>query len=363
MPIHHKSQAVGFLHPSLPFTLSGLNRFLSSANRKYNTGGLIEYLCNQLKDSPKLLSVKQRFSLMNCTSVFNSHSHGYSEVPPIQVWPPHAKLLFTFSLASEDYDLQEVQPDVILHPTLDVCAWGYGNVQFVTVGLDGSYVQKFGLTNLYSEGTDYLFNVIGAALKNIVREGHVFSLEDQLVTAEPSVADIAVSPLMLFNKVPYSRWVFNSYVWKKAPNLLHPSSITPSTVTYYFRYLSGSFRNVRTTDGSYGSIYGFPSAKSGILKVLCAALRNFLQRLRSGDFHLQTDEDYLIPLLLLSAVADPGNSVTTISIEKTDVDSSIDLFDEHALILGNLLSDVDQFAFRLLEGDPSLSADLLQFIE
>jgi hypothetical protein len=268
-------------------------------------------------------------------------------------------------LSDEDYDNYDVVPDVQVNISNNISVWGYGEFQFLSIGMTSVTATNLGLSAMFHSDTQYLYNMVGAITKNISNFNQFDMFNRSVVYTKPLhlYADqyLHRSLRNLFETVPYANWIFSDAMWRLAPNVFNARQLTGDVAEYYFRNCSRAVRNVAQNDGSRETIFGLNvQAKSGITGHLRSSILSFMQNVKSDEYVFDEDSDYLAPLVILAMIENRSNVVTG---SREDAPKVLQAFSECSVTWETILSNPTQVAERMIANDTRLADALLGIVD
>lgn len=348
---------------------SAIHQQLKPKFRRFATGELLAHLAITLNKVKRIAVSKVNFALVNVTTTFNKFSYGYLGVPPEAAWPPNHTLMFTFALTEQDYD-DQTEVAYRWASTNGLVVWGpeAGSPRYVTIGLSVTQAYRMKLSSIMTFETEYLYNVLGVALKNLVTKNHLslfskdsweefYSFQPEQYTSKYSGRGI----LALMRTVPYPYWIFHKELWMVAPNIFNPKMISDITADWFFRNVPEAFARSTSSEWSRKAIFGVgTNSKLGISSHVMKSVLKFMQSVKSSEL-IETDVSAsLVPLILHGMIYNGDNRITA---DQSDVPSITKMFGETDVNWGTMFSQPSIVADRIIRSDMQFADSLLNIVD
>ncbi len=321
----HRIQTQNFRTSEAPLGGSFYSFLLRPRFQYLNAGDLLEYLMGKLWGLTGVRTDRVDFTLVNVCSPFTKFSHGSSAEPPHAALPTGKILVFTFAVSPmQKYDGHPYYKDLVgrehvrIHDN-QTRQWSTvkGQIDFVSVSVNAVTAHALGLQQPKSNELEYLYNLIGAASKSIIRHQTVYDPDDSFedVHEQLNLHDqfnrLYHMPItQLFKTVPYHLWAFSGELWRRAPNMIAQRMITPAVALYYFMALTGDCPLIGkcSRDVSQLRLGLVPGIKGGVLAHLTSSVLDMAQMLRAPDSEL-TSQQMIAPAVMAALLRTGDNAL------------------------------------------------------
>lgn len=217
---------------------------------KYNLVPLIDLLMETLSNVPRTFIFHKPFSLVNVTAPIANLSYGYAP-PPAERFQRTNHLVFTFTFNTDEntYD-ESVDPKFKIRPYPGVNVWGVrarGRNNFATIGIRKSVMRDMNMAVPNLRDMAWLYMFVGAWSKNFAHYPEFYTPNEdgfrtEITNMETAFASYFHKPFQSILKgVSYDKWGYCKDMWKYAPNVVHPQSVTEHFIHYYSMFLAPMF--------------------------------------------------------------------------------------------------------------------------
>lgn len=204
------------------------------------------------------------FTLVNLYHAPTNDSVGYLGVPPV-FSGQDTGLVFTFALTSIDRKKFKWPSDAQATRGRGLMLWGNGKHKFCSVVISRTELAKNQSTALLTPMLRTIYNIVGAASKNLMRFGTelVVDLDPQYFHIFERRSKAASNLTLLLDSVRYSEWVLCYYFWRDHSYLLdvNGDTLPPNFALYWTLclddtvYRLGMYRGARDKVESILSSY------------------------------------------------------------------------------------------------------------
>lgn len=220
---------------------AGMSFFEDGISGVDRVGPILGSVLNTLKSSAAgslLAPFAIDFTLINMFYAPNQISLGYIEDAP-QVVSQDAGLAFTFALKPVKAKNKFTWPKAEDSRGRGLVLWGDSRTRFATVFVPRTELAKSQATTLLEPVLRVIYNVVGAATKNLLRNGMVLESEcdPQYFHIYSKRAYAATTLSQIVDNVPVSEWPMIPKVWSEYSYLIWQKQLPPMFPLYWSLYL------------------------------------------------------------------------------------------------------------------------------
>lgn len=220
---------------------AGISMFEDSISGVDRVTAILASVLNTLKSSSAssfLAPYAVDFTLINMYYAPNDISLGYIEEAP-QVVSQDSGIAFTFALRPIKAKTKFKWPEIDDSRGRTFMLWGDAKVKFLTVFVPRTELAKSQATTLLEPVLRVVYNVVGAATKNFLRNGMVLDSEcdPQYFHIYARRASAATSLNQIVDSLPVSEWIMAPKVWSDFSYLIWQRQLPAMFPLYWCLYL------------------------------------------------------------------------------------------------------------------------------
>lgn len=202
---------------------------------------ILDYLEEELANSPTLKVRYTTFTLVNVYSAFTDMSYGPLNAPHPRV--RRGPVVFTFAMTRRQTD--GYLPRHIIWNTGHTALWGptlqYGH-DYLTISLPINIAAQSRLNNTLRIQMEQLYKIVGGWSKSMAMRRDSITLRTDSTKLIHDQVYYKTIPSMMW-RYPWTDWVYAREFWDRAPDILKVE-ITPMFMRYFLTYLTRYFRNI-----------------------------------------------------------------------------------------------------------------------
>jgi len=194
---------------------------------------VLDYVVDQLKQTPLVFVFKTTFTLVNVYSQYTDTSVGLVDYPPKEV--RRTGLVFTFARTIRT-NADTAKP---MHPAWlrgYTCIWGQADNQasdFISISIPLNILTRARMQQMMERDQRYLYDIAGGVTKAVIRKIGDFSGGVDTTAAKLLYQNI---PRAMFYS-SMADWKYTLDFWQRMPDLLHVEW-TPKFIEYYVRFIA-----------------------------------------------------------------------------------------------------------------------------
>lgn len=312
----------------------------------YAIGDLALYVADEImRATSAYRSYLGRMRLVNVQSHHTQFSYGYVETKA----PRFGFLVLTFAF-SRIRKWPDGQGKLVQRPLNNrVCIYGERDdqLQYLSVIVPATAVQKYGVTNLQPRSLKYLYMALGVTLRSIFRRFSVTDLDAaEFARVHERLSDQPVGQIPFANvfQQQYERWAFQRSVWRHAPNLIARESINDWSAARCLDVLPTI--HIARKDNAWDLVFG---QKDSVADRVKTSMVRFINAVQTQDTAIPDQAGLLFPALLYSLVF---KGKVGFAAEVTSIyPDMVKAYNERVADLAQLFAPHDVTVRKLIQGD------------
>lgn len=251
-------------------------------------------LAKHLYEARQPFTSQVPFTIINAYSPKSNMSYGYDDKPSDIFYSNNTPLVLTFAL-TRDKKASTTEANVVRKPYKNMFLWGdsvFNRSKYLTVKITPEQFSEFKLDQMLISNMRYLYFIVGAFTKNLVRHDNWFGSKPTFIDEGHTGIEAIVHAISipdLFKNYDFPHWAYNEYVWQKAQNLIVEDHINDNLLLYYSAYL----HKQKPEHGTVGKIF-----EDKLQKFLTKGLFQIVGGINGGNTYV--DKPGIAALIYLS---------------------------------------------------------------